>query len=523
MCWYFCVHFTNCSIYIYYLDEGGYWIDSDSTSELMLGKLLAETDKLVTSDWYYSTSIRVFNINIIYFLCWKIFQSWKAVRCVSQVLGLMLLYLSQCFFYYKAKSKYYMLWPNFLLLPISLTYFKFFLFGLYYLPYLYAIFVLLGILFGSLESERHLKIYTIIAGIISFCTCLEGMRLLLNYMLPIFLVVGCLVFSKERSWNIKSWNRKDKILSAYGVTMLLSSFAGILVNAIYFQKKYDFVNYDNLGYTTVKVSRIEEVINGYLAVSGYDSMKIMTLKGVMNGLSLLLFCGLILFVLVAFLKIAVLEEKSRIILLYATFSNAIMMIIFLFTSMMYADRYLLITYVFFVPAVCIIMENELIFDKGLWKSLFEAGMVMSFLGMSFSSFHWDIKNYDKTVGLRETVAYLLENGYHFGYSNFWSANVVTELSNGKIDMYPLKEASEDRQGSMEGYGKLELYKWLVRKDMEQRKYTDEPVFVLVPEEDYEILNENIAYFTNSAFEIYSNEYYRVYGFADSYDIIKNAN
>ena len=129
----------------------------------MLGKLLAETDKLVTSDWYYSTSIRVFNINIIYFLCWKIFQSWKAVRCVSQVLGLMLLYLSQCFFYYKAKSKYYMLWPNFLLLPISLTYFKFFLFGLYYLPYLYAIFVLLGILFGSLESERHLKIYTIIA------------------------------------------------------------------------------------------------------------------------------------------------------------------------------------------------------------------------------------------------------------------------------------------------------------------------------------------------------------------------
>lgn len=90
-------------------------------------------------------------------------------------------------------------------------------------------------------------------------------------------------------------------------------------------------------------------------------------------------------------------------------------------------------------------------------------------------------------------------------------------------MYPLKEASEDKQGSMEGYGKLELYKWLVRKDMEQRKYTDEPVFVLVPEEDYEILNENIAYFTNPAFEIYSNEYYRVYGFADSYDIIKNAN
>ena len=83
---------------------GGHWIDSDSTSELMLGKLLAETDKLVTSDWYYSTSIRVFNINIIYFLCWKIFQSWKAVRCVSQVLGLTLLYLSQCFFTIRRKA-----------------------------------------------------------------------------------------------------------------------------------------------------------------------------------------------------------------------------------------------------------------------------------------------------------------------------------------------------------------------------------------------------------------------------------
>lgn len=37
-----------------------------------------------------------------------------------------------------------------------------------------------------------------------------------------------------------------------------------------------------------------------------------------------------------------------------------------------------------------------------------------------------------------------------------------------------------------------------KKRYGQRKYADEPVFVLVPEEDYEILNENIAYFTNSS-------------------------
>ena len=61
------------------------WIDSDSSSEIMFGKLLAETNSVLSDQWYYSTAISVFNINIIYLFCWKLFNSWKIVRVVSQV------------------------------------------------------------------------------------------------------------------------------------------------------------------------------------------------------------------------------------------------------------------------------------------------------------------------------------------------------------------------------------------------------------------------------------------------------
>ena len=36
--------------------------------------------------------------------------------------------------------------------------------------------------------------------------------------------------------------------------------------------------------------------------------------------------------------------------------------------------------------------------------------------------------------LTPVVGFLQDNGYTFGYANFWDANVITEMTNGQIEM-----------------------------------------------------------------------------------------
>ena len=41
-------------------------LDSDMSSELILGKLLAEEGGILSTNWYYSTELRVLNTQLVY-------------------------------------------------------------------------------------------------------------------------------------------------------------------------------------------------------------------------------------------------------------------------------------------------------------------------------------------------------------------------------------------------------------------------------------------------------------------------
>ena len=99
--------------------------------------------------------------------------------------------------------------------------------------------------------------------------------------------------------------------------------------------------------------------------------------------------------------------------------------------------------------------------------------------------------------------------------------MVRELSNGKLEVYPLKEASEDKKAAESGYENLELYPWLIEKNMETKKNEPGKVFVLVPQEDYEILGDKIWYFDDPGRIIFENEQYRIYGFDSSMQILNH--
>ena len=61
-------------------------LDSDTSSELILGEKLAREGGLLSSSWYYSTELQVIDQQMIYAFFFHLFSDWSLVRFCSSVL-----------------------------------------------------------------------------------------------------------------------------------------------------------------------------------------------------------------------------------------------------------------------------------------------------------------------------------------------------------------------------------------------------------------------------------------------------
>lgn len=99
----------------------------------------------MSTNWYYSTELRVLNTQLVMAPLFRLFTSWHIVRVVGSVV-LILLYLAAWFWFGRsAKLKYSgLLGAGLLVLPYGALYRQYVLEGLYYIPHIAISFVVLG-------------------------------------------------------------------------------------------------------------------------------------------------------------------------------------------------------------------------------------------------------------------------------------------------------------------------------------------------------------------------------------------
>lgn len=99
-----------------------------------------------------------------------------------------------------------------------------------------------------------------------------------------------------------------------------------------------------------------------------------------------------------------------------------------------------------------------------------------------------------THGLSSVGEWLVENGYSKGYSTFWNANVLTELTDGSIEMWAVD------------LNDLYVINWLqLKSHLDAPK--DGPVFVLTTEQEkenltYKDLESHLAYSDENGWYVY---------------------
>lgn len=477
---------------------------SDTTAEVILSKLLADENKLITKNWYYSTEIRIVYSQLIMTPLFKIFSDYKVVKTISIFIFYMLLIAA--FKYvgkrYDMKTPYLLLGLAFLFTPLSNEYLDMMFIGCFYTSQVICTYLILG-MYVSKKEGRKGKISLAFLILLSFFLGLSGLRYLASLYLPFLLAVVIVTFEKlPAKWE--ECKKQGKGLVFPMLPMIVSSFLaciGFLVNKFYLAKNYSFDTTSEVVF--VELSQVPDrffnSIKLMVEFFGYYPVEVVSLRGIVNALKclfFLFFIGVIIYLLKN--RKSLLNRKQRLLLYYFVAAFFINWYMLIFTDVLMQYRYWLPVYVVGVLLLAIFFQ---VYKPS--NCLIRPVLLLAAVVVTLSSLYgelWQDAKYNDCEKRYGYMAFLEEKGYTFGYATFWNSSVTEYLSNGTIEV-----------GNLGGEnGVAAPYEWLSKKAYYEPGYHEGKTFLLLARtEEAGMLNGDFTVMEDGV-KVYEDEYYAIY-------------
>ena len=418
-------------------------INSDDSSEFILSKLLAEENRLITPSWFYSTELRVFNTQIVYAFFFKFFNNWHKIRIITEILLSLTMIVSAYWLFSVFKLKKYA-WAGIaiMILPTSAHYFDIVLKGAYYYPHIVISILTVAVLecLNNLKGKKLLSVILLtLLSLLAFLAGLGGPRQILAIYLPILVTVIVLVILDSIENYKNGENRIGKCFSGAikcgsspllgAVMAFIFGLVGFIINSTVLHLYYDYYSY-TIKFRSLSINRLRDVIAFYFQNFGYAEGKVFSSNLVHNIICFVWF-GLIIVSLAAGLRRKAKDLYFRFSLLTAV-AYLIYILTFLFTDIEFKDRHSLVLIWMTLP--CIFFMFEEIRNKVNMRYI----PVVVFCGLMLITsgcMYKTLSEKDDMVELRKIAAFLTENGYKEGYATFWNGNVLTEFTNGYLDVW----------------------------------------------------------------------------------------
>ena len=487
---------------LYY--ASGAIVDSDMSSELILARLLSEEGKFISENWYYSTELRVISAQLIYVPLAKLFNDWHIWRFVSCVISIVILLLSYYFLCVQLKiKKYFLLTATIMLIPFSHTYFMHIYLSLSYTPYIVIAFCCIGLMLAiSNESRKVVALLLfILEEVLAILAGMSGFRMVVQLYIPLFLSTFIL-----NMWQHDNFSKSSRLFKI-ALTNLLFSSLGLLINTVILPLKYHYASYgETLQWKHFDINSCILTINNILNVFGYTIGTINFNSIVKNSIVALL----IIIVFISFYFI--LKKQSKYMYkehlcfsLYVLCALAILLILFSISTLENVDRYNLPITLMFIPILGIGIDRIQL----KWKKRIITLFLLSIF-LSGSITFIQLKKTDTTSEFKNISNKLCQENYYYGISSFWTANILTEMSDGKIDMRCWGNYSGDMSSLKDV---TTTFKWLslVRHDNE---IPDGKIFLLFSTDNYKTFYAKEP--LDKIEPIYLSANYRIIGF-NSYD------
>ena len=461
-----------CFLSVYMWVCGDRLTDSDISSEMLLARLLNEEHGLISKNWFYSTELRVLNIQIFYSFFFHIFRDWTMVRVATCIVSYLLMLVGYySLLHQMGYDRIYAVSAIFLLLPVSDGYFEYVLLALLYASFISISFFAIGMIFHYQKASAGMKkILLVLTAILAFMAGMGGARHVVVLYLP---MLGAAVL-----YTLIQWMNTEKTGKGYLVCTLagfVSSCAGYLVNSKVLAPACHFDTWAGVSFR-VSAEGFYNLLFGTLRAFGYsygDNPR----TPVASAFSCVLAFVMAACVLRTLWKKLKKPDTMWLLTLYFVGVYVLFLSMYTFTNMLYSDRYNMAAMVFAIPImVWNLYEVE-------WNKYLKSCVVVFLAGGILISSVNRYSHYgrmDKTEQLRPIVEHLTkEQGIFEGYATFWNGNVLTELSDGLIEVWAWEDDMSDQ------YDAEEIMPWL-QAVAHQTVKPEGRMFLLFSNEEYAV-------------------------------------
>lgn len=466
----------------YHIFPGKWILDSDLAAEMVLADKLNKEHSILSTDWFYSTELRVFHSQWFYRLGLLFFpDNWHRARVVAVALMFVLFAALLIWFSKMIGLEKYGIWcAAFMMWPFGSWYLVYGIFGTYYIIYMLFSLSVIGILMklvsGSLggcmgNGRGRLLLY--VAGVfISFASGLNGIRQLLVFFVPLLAGLVLFVYFDAREKKTTSVREmriacgKELGMFAAGFLFTVCNVAGYLINLFILSKKYDFRGYGDIEWAWEPINSLYDVWFDFLRLYGFQRVgKLVSFQGIASALGLILGAVVLLSIIRLCMRYRMLERGIKITLLVTISTLLINGLVYCLADIDYKQYHWLPL----LPFGAALIVAEIKTEKFEMKHIREVFLVMVMTCVTVCSFSTVKKEQENPLlpvgyGYNQMADWLVEHGLTQGYSSFWSAAVLREMSDGKIETWTIRGGST-------------VYEWLQEKDHVARP-PEKPYFFL---------------------------------------------
>lgn len=478
-------------------------LDSDMASEMILADMLNQEGRMISDNWYASTGFPIFTVHPFLQLGLKLFPNdWNMARTLG--MAIMLALLAGAYFLLAhamdTSLSRKIIFSSAILCPFGFWYMNLVTFGGYYLPALIIMMIGAALVILPISKTEAFKkniIVFILAVLVAFCGGLKDIRCLMNLYVPLIVAALVLLVYKihREPDSLLKLKCQEWKLFLIAVASFASNVAGYLLNTLVIAKKYSFQGMTEQTWSKMSIEALLNVWSKFFSLFGYQSddftnslagnqtnPQLFSLQGIIGAI------GIATALMIVFSSIRLLKRWN-----YLNFQQQIL--VTLFWSIFIINGIIFgwtegyesnVTYwAPLIPFAILTVEIEIATEHFSIPAMREIA-VIGFICCIFCTSYATIREY-QTEPMRANPNFinisnwLVENGYTEGYASFWNSNVLTVLSNGKLEIWTVYNMN-DRA----------VQPWLQKKNHMEQPPEAEKVFAIIGPED-EITEEGAAY------------------------------
>ncbi|MCL2319158.1 MAG: hypothetical protein FWC45_03670, partial [Treponema sp.] len=328
--------------------HGWQWIDSDQSSEMVLGKLLAEENALVSANWFYGNEIRLVHQIIFTMPLFKLLGhngNWALIRSLNIMLNNLVLLFSCIFMMQqlKVQRKWILISSVFLLIPLSVEYWDIVTFGGNYIFFIAQFFFCFGLFIRAKKIGPAFVLFLTASCILG----MQGIRTLYSFHIPLLLTCIYIRVTMTPKKNFPLF------LGSAGFIACCSGYAVNCLLHFWFKfQSYDIMTLDNIFANFFsKLSRSLATLAGFF---GFAAGKPLLSASGFFGIAAIIVTFIVLGIIFKVFRQRQFKAAEQFVPVFFGVSVLFNVFIFIISNQSILSRYFLPFMVFYIPLAAIL-------------------------------------------------------------------------------------------------------------------------------------------------------------------------